>query len=36
VSAVKEFVSENLTAVTNLAEKLTGGDVGSVEVCGRA
>jgi glycine/D-amino acid oxidase-like deaminating enzyme/nitrite reductase/ring-hydroxylating ferredoxin subunit len=31
VSAVKEFVSENLTAVTGLAEKLTGGDVGSVE-----
>ena len=29
--AIKEFVSENVTAVTNLAEKLTGGDVGSVD-----
>jgi glycine/D-amino acid oxidase-like deaminating enzyme/nitrite reductase/ring-hydroxylating ferredoxin subunit len=29
--AIKEFLSENVTAVTNLAEKLTGGDVGSVE-----
>jgi len=31
VSAIREFVSENLTAVTNLAEKMTSGDTGSVE-----
>ena len=31
VSALREFVSENLTAVTNLAEKMTSGDTGSVE-----
>jgi glycine/D-amino acid oxidase-like deaminating enzyme/nitrite reductase/ring-hydroxylating ferredoxin subunit len=31
VSALREFVSENLTAVTNLAEKMTSGDAGSVE-----
>jgi Rieske Fe-S protein len=31
VSAIRNFVSENLTAVANLAEKVTSGDTGSVE-----
>lgn len=31
LGAIKELVSENVTAVTNLAEKLAGGDVGSLD-----
>jgi glycine/D-amino acid oxidase-like deaminating enzyme/nitrite reductase/ring-hydroxylating ferredoxin subunit len=31
VGAIKDFVSENVTAVTSLAEKLTAGDVRSVD-----